>query len=119
MRSRSMLLLVSLASSTLAAASPPEAERPKPISGAKLVKEKVAGGVSFPGSDSAWTRLTGKAQVLGPYLLQFDDGTQVDLRFAMDAPEMEQRGRSGGAPGRLAHLAAFRHGALGNHRPGE
>lgn len=47
-------------------------------------------------SNGPWTRLTGRAKVLNAYTLRFEDGTEADLRFGMDAPEPGQKGLIGG-----------------------
>lgn len=61
----------------------------------KLVKEQVRGGIAFPPDKRTWTRITGKVKVRNAHALVFDDGTEVDLNGAIDAPELEQKGLIG------------------------
>jgi endonuclease YncB( thermonuclease family)/quercetin dioxygenase-like cupin family protein len=73
-----------------AAAKPADgADEPKKRPELDVVKETVTT------SNGPWTRLTGRVKVLNAYTLRFEDGTEVDLRFAVDAPEPEQKGRIG------------------------
>lgn len=58
----------------------------------KIVKEQVRGSIQFPAEQ---TRITGKVKVVNAYTLLFEDGTEVDLRMTMDAPDLEQKGLIG------------------------
>src|SRR5262249_24963475 len=78
---------------TLGVAASGQEREPRTIDGPpKVVKETVRS------SNGPWTRLTGRVAVVNAYTLRFADGTAVDLRFAMDAPEPAQQGVIGGAP---------------------
>src|SRR5262249_60189275 len=61
----------------------------------KVIKEQVRGGIAFPLETRQWTRITGKVKVLTAHVLLFEDGTEVDLNGATDAPELEQKGLIG------------------------
>ena len=61
----------------------------------KVVKEQVRGGIVFPAEKRMWTRITGKVKVLNAYTLIFEDGTEVCLSAAIDAPELKQKGLIG------------------------
>jgi endonuclease YncB( thermonuclease family) len=61
----------------------------------KVVKEQVRGGIVFPAEKRTWTRITGKVKVVNAYTLRFEDGTEVCLSRAIDAPELEQKGLIG------------------------
>jgi endonuclease YncB( thermonuclease family) len=57
----------------------------------KVVKEQVQGGIVFPADKRIWTRITGKVTVVNARTLRFEDGTEVCLSAAIDAPELEQK----------------------------
>jgi hypothetical protein len=61
----------------------------RPDDTSKIVDEK---GKS---SHRTWARLTGRAKVLNAYARRADDGAEVDLPFATDAPGPGQEGLSG------------------------
>jgi endonuclease YncB( thermonuclease family) len=69
----------------------PQSDQGKP----KVIKEQVRGGVAFPAEKRQWTRITGMVKVLTAHTLLFEDGTEVDLDGAIDAPELEQKGLIG------------------------
>src|SRR4029077_11812514 len=56
---------------------------------------QVRGGVVFPAEKRMWNRITGKVQVVNAYTLTFDDGTEVCLSGAIDAPDLDQKGLIG------------------------
>jgi endonuclease YncB( thermonuclease family) len=80
-----------------AVSSPGESKPQAAKDTSKVVKERVRGGIVFPAEKRMWTRITGKVKVVNPYTLRFDDGTQVCLSRAIDAPELEQKGLIGGS----------------------
>jgi endonuclease YncB( thermonuclease family) len=90
------LVLVALVLCT--AVSSPDDKKPQ---GAKdkpqVVKEHVRGGIVFPAEKRTWTRITGKVKVVNAYTLRFEDGTEVCLSGAIDAPELDQKGLIGGS----------------------
>jgi endonuclease YncB( thermonuclease family) len=61
----------------------------------RVVKERVRGGIVFPAEKRMWTRITGKVKVVNAYTLRFEDGTEVCLSRAIDAPELDQKGLIG------------------------
>jgi endonuclease YncB( thermonuclease family) len=61
----------------------------------KVIKEQVRGGIAFPAEKRQWARITGKVKVLTAHTLLFEDGTEVELDGAIDAPELEQKGLIG------------------------
>jgi endonuclease YncB( thermonuclease family) len=61
----------------------------------KVVKEQVRGGIVFPADKRIWTRITGKVKVVNAYTLRFEDGTEVCLSAAIDAPDLDQEGLIG------------------------
>jgi hypothetical protein len=63
----------------------------------KVAKERVRGGIAFPPDRRTWVRITGKVKVLNAYTLLFEDGTEVCLSGAIDAPDLEQKGLLGEA----------------------
>ena len=88
MRPTRCVLVLSLLG--LAGTTPGQQKEPtKPDAPPKVVTEKVTSG------RDTWARLTGKVKVVNAYTLRFDDGTEVDMRFAIDAPELEQQGLIG------------------------
>jgi endonuclease YncB( thermonuclease family) len=97
MRSILVLLVLVALPVCMAVSSPddkkPEAGEEKP----KVVKEQVRGGIVFPAEKRMLTRITGKAKVLNAYSLIFSDGTEVQFRGTIDAPEMEQKGSISGS----------------------
>jgi endonuclease YncB( thermonuclease family) len=62
----------------------------------KVVKEQVRGGIAFSPQNRWWIRVRGKVKVLDAHTLLYEDGTEVDLRGGIDAPDLEQRGLIGG-----------------------
>ena len=72
-------------------AAPSQENHPTKSGGhSSVVKETVTS------SNGPWTRFTGPANVLNAYTLRFEDGTEADLRYGMDAPEPWQKGLVGG-----------------------
>src|SRR5262249_35092884 len=59
------------------------------------VKQRLRSGIAFPPEKRQWTRITGKVKVLDAHTLLFEDGTEVDLKGGIDAPELEQKGLIG------------------------
>lgn len=60
-----------------------------------LVRERVAGGLRYPGS--MFIRHTGRVKVVNAHTLVFGDGTEVELNGAIDTPEPDQKGLIGDA----------------------
>jgi len=67
--------------------SKPAQEKPS------LVRERVPGGLRYPGS--MLIRMTGRVKVVNAHTLLFDDGTEVELNGEIDTPEPEQKGLIG------------------------
>jgi len=85
-------ILVSVVLGMCVAARSQENDRSKSGGHSPVVKETVIS------SNGAWRRITGQANVFNAYTLRFEDGTEADLRFGMDAPEPGQKGLVGGTP---------------------
>jgi endonuclease YncB( thermonuclease family) len=51
--------------------------------------------IVFPAEKRIWTRITGKVTVVNAYTLRFEDGTEVCLSGAIDAPELDQKAMIG------------------------
>ena len=51
----------------------------------------VRGGIAFPPERRMWTRIVGKVKVLDAHSLVFENGTEVNLLWNMDAPDLEQK----------------------------
>jgi endonuclease YncB( thermonuclease family) len=57
----------------------------------------VRGGIAFPPEKRMWNRIVGKVKVLDAHTLVFGNGTEVNLLWNMDAPDLEQKGMRGGS----------------------
>jgi endonuclease YncB( thermonuclease family) len=60
---------------------------------AKVERTLVRGEWRFPGDKRV--RISGKVKVLDAHTLRYEDGTEVDLNGAIDAPDLEQKGLIG------------------------
>jgi hypothetical protein len=60
-----------------------------------VVTDRVPG--SFLSPDAGLRRITGKVKVLNAHTLSFDDGTEVELKGGIEAPELDQKGLIGDA----------------------
>jgi endonuclease YncB( thermonuclease family) len=70
----------------LVEATPGQDKRPpEPAGPATIAIDKVTT------SNGPWTRISGRAEVVNAYTLRLGGGTEVDLRFAIDAPELDQK----------------------------
>jgi endonuclease YncB( thermonuclease family) len=65
----------------------------KPDSQPQVVKEEVHGQWRQP--TDKLHRITGKVKVIDAHTLRYADGTIADLNGGMDAPDLDQKGRSG------------------------
>ena len=61
------------------------------------ILESVRGGIAFPAEKRMWTRIVGKVKVLDAHTVVFEDGTEVNLHWNMNAPDLEQKGLIGGS----------------------
>jgi endonuclease YncB( thermonuclease family) len=79
----------------LAVAAPGQGQEPRrPNSGrSKVERTLVHGQWRFP--DDKLVRITGRVTVLDAHTLRYEDGTEVDLIGAIDAPDLGQKGRIG------------------------
>jgi hypothetical protein len=57
----------------------------------------VRGGIAFPAEKRMWTRIVGKVKVLDAHRLVFESGTEVNLLWNMNAPDLEQKALLGEA----------------------
>lgn len=69
--------------------------QPGPAERSKPVREQVRGGAAFPPDRRTWTRITGKVAVLDAHRLRFEDATEANLNWNMNAPELDQQGLIG------------------------
>ena len=92
---RQTCLLLIAATLTLASTSgqEPKPRRPDPP---KVERTEVRGQWRFP--NDTLIRIHGKVTVIDAHTLRYEDGTEVDLNGAMDAPDPAQEGRIDGKP---------------------
>ena len=58
-------------------------------------KDTINGAIAFPPEKRMYSRIIGKVKVVNAYTLRFEDGTEVCLSRAIDAPDLEQKGLIG------------------------
>lgn len=54
-------------------------------------KDTIQGGIAFPPERRMYSRIVGRVKVVNAYTLSFEDGTEVCLSRAIDAPDLEQK----------------------------
>ncbi len=58
-------------------------------------KDTINGAIAFPPEKRMYSRIIGRVKVANAYTLSFEDGTEVCLSRAIDAPDLEQKGLIG------------------------
>jgi len=87
------LVVQALLSGHALSADPPQAT----LARGRADVDKVRGGIAFAPEKRMWTRIVGRVKVIDAHRLLFENGTEANLLWNMDAPDLEQKGMRGGS----------------------